>query len=194
MIFGNILWPEGKVNPSGIKSIAYYIPKSDIVLFPTIKNEDATTVAESVNYNGSFVLKEGKHFFSLYSTQGKGSYTSEATGEKDCKLFTNKVTLSYPDITDEGRNMMKGFVNANILLVIPLPQKRFVVLGSEDYDVDTAITGTTGDAPGSAKGLTIEVSAPDITPFPLYKGDLVLEDGTLDCLTGIFTPEDEDDT
>jgi hypothetical protein len=189
MIFGNILWPEGKVNPSGIKSIAYYIPKSDIVSFPGIKNEDAATVSESVNYDGDFVLKADKHFFSIYSIQGKGSYTSEAMGEKDCKLFTNKVTLSYPDITDEGRNMMKGFVNANILLVIPLPQNRFVMLGSQDYDVDTAITGTTGDAAGSAKGLTIEVSAPDVTPFPLYKGDLKLEDRVLDCSTGVFTPE-----
>ncbi|MDR1554217.1 MAG: hypothetical protein LBS69_12285 [Prevotellaceae bacterium] len=189
MKFGNILWPEGKVNPSGIKSIAYYIPKSDIVTFPTIKNEDATTVAEAVNYTGDFVLKTGKFFYSIYSTQGKGAYTSEAMGEKDCKLFTNKVTLSYPDITDEGRNMMKGFVNANILLVIPLPQKRFVVLGSEDYDVDSAITGTTGDAPGSAKGLTVEISAPDVTPFPLYKGELQLEDGVLDCATGEFTPD-----
>ncbi|MDR0754183.1 MAG: hypothetical protein LBF04_02220 [Prevotellaceae bacterium] len=187
MIFGNILWPEGKVNPSGIKSIAYYIPKSDILSFPTIKNEDASTIDAAVNYDGDFVLKTGKHFFSIYSTQGKGAYTSEATGEKDCKLFTNKVTLSYPDITDEGRNMMKAFVNANILLIIPLPQNRFVVLGSEDYDVDSAITGTTGDAPGSAKGLTIEVSAPDVTPFPLYKGELQLEDGVLDCSDGTFT-------
>jgi hypothetical protein len=189
MKFGDILWNEGQVNPSGIKSIAYYIPKSDILTFPTVKNEDAATVSEAVNYDGDFVLKADKHFYKLYSTQGKGAYTSEAMGEKDCKLFTNKVTLSFPDITDEGRNMMKAFVNANILLVIPLPKKRFAVLGSEDYDVDSAITGTTGDAPGSAKGLTVEVSAPDVTPFPLYKGELQLEDGVLDCSTGEFTPD-----
>jgi hypothetical protein len=188
MKFGNVLFPEGAVNPSGIKSLAYYIPKSDIAEWPTIKNEDATTVEEAVNYLGDFVLKTGKFFNSIYSTQGKGAFTSEAIGEKDCKLFTNKVTLSYPDITPEGRNMMKAFVNANIVLVIPLPLNRFVVLGGKDYDVDSAITGTTGDAPGSAKGLTVEVSAPDVTPFPMYKGELVLEDGTLDCDTGEFTP------
>ncbi|MDR2127349.1 MAG: hypothetical protein LBP63_11050 [Prevotellaceae bacterium] len=193
MIFGDILWTEGKVNPSGIKSLVYYIPKSDILSFPTIKNEDATTIAEAVNYTGNFVLKENKHFFSLYSTQGKGSGASETFGEKDCKMFNNKVILSFPDITDEARNMMKGFVNANILLVVPLPQNRFVVIGSTDYNVETNINATTGDAAGSAKGLTIEVTAPDVTPFPFYKGTLQLADGVLNCATGVFTPDDDSD-
>ena len=188
MEFQSLTWPEGKVNPSGIKSIGYWIPKSHIKVFPGIKNEDAATIAEHVNYNGDFVLHTGKHWLTIYTTQGKGKVSFEAMGEKDAKMFTNKGTLKYPDINDEGRNLAKSSINANCIFIIPMPQKRYAVIGSEDYDVENTITGDSGDAPGSAKGLTIELSAPDVTPLPGYKGEILLENGSLDCETGVFTP------
>jgi hypothetical protein len=191
MQFQSLTWPEGKVNPSGIKSLGYWIPKSHIETFPGIKNEDATTVAQAVNYNGDFVLKEGKHWFTIYTTQGKGKASFEGTGEKDCKMFNNKASLKYPDITDEAKNLAKATINASCLFVIPMPLNRFVVVGSEDYDVEATMTGDSGDAPGSAKGLTIEITAPDVTPLPGYKGELLLADGSLDCETGVFTPTPE---
>ena len=52
----------------------------------------------------------------------------------------------------------------------------------------TSPSGDTGDAAGSAKGSTIELEAPDVTPLPIYKGELALADGTLDCATDTFTP------
>ncbi|MDR1984090.1 MAG: hypothetical protein LBQ28_04635 [Prevotellaceae bacterium] len=192
MIFDSLNWPEGKVNPSGIKRIGYWIPKSHIAAFPTIQNEDAVTITAAVNYAGDFVLKEDKHWFSVYTTQGKGKATFEGIGEKDCKMFNNKCTLSYPDITDEAKNLVKATINASCIFIIPLPLNRFVVIGSDDYDVEATITGDTGDAPGSAKGITIEITAPDVTPLPGYKGELLLADGSLDCETGVFTPTDDD--
>jgi hypothetical protein len=191
MQFQSLKWPEGKVNPSGIKPIAYWIPKSNIAAYPTIKNEDAATIGEAVNYAGDFVLQPGKHWFTLYTTQGKGKASFEGTGEKDCKMFNNKASLKYPDITDEAKNLAKATINASCIFIIPQPLNRFAVVGSEDYDVEATITGDTGDAPGSAKGLTVEITAPDVTPLPGYKGEIILEDGSLDCETGVFTPTPE---
>jgi hypothetical protein len=188
MIHKSLTWPEGKVNPSGIKPIGYWIPKSHISTFPTIRNEDAKTIGEAVVYDGDFVLKNDKHWLTIYTTQGKGKVSFEGVGEKDCKMFNNKASLKYPDISDEARNLAKATINASCLFVIPMPLNRFVVIGSEDYDVEAAITGDSGDAPGSAKGLTVEITAPDVTPLPGYKGEILLEGGSLDCDTGVFTP------
>ena len=188
MQFKSLTWPEGKVNPSGIKPIGYWIPKSHIAAYPTIENEDAESVDEAVVYNGDFVLKPNKHWLTLYTTQGKGKVSFEGAGEKDCKMFNNKASLKYPDISKEARNLAKATINASCLFVIPMPLNRFVVIGSEDYDVEATITGDSGDAPGSAKGLTVEITAPDVTPLPGYKGEILLADGSLDCETGVFTP------
>jgi hypothetical protein len=188
MQYNSLIWPEGKVNPSGIKPIGYWTPKSHIKEYPTIKNEDAETIGEAVVYDGDFVLKDGKHWLTIYTSQGKGKVSFEGIGEKDCKMFNNKASLKYPDINDEAKNLAKATINASCIFVIPMPLKRFVVIGSEDYDVEAAITGDSGDAPGSAKGLTVEITAPDVTPLPGYKGEILLADGSLDCDTGEFTP------
>ena len=184
-------WKQGQVNPSGIRPLAYFIHKKDIAAWPVIEDDMAAAANEDeyVNYQGDYVLKAGASWKTIYSTQGKGSANWEPMGEKDCKMFTNKATLSYPDINDEGRAFTKAMANDNCVIIIPLPTKgRYLALGSEYYDVAVTSKGNTGDAPGSAKGVTIEIEVPDTTPLPGYKGELVLEDGSLDCATGVFTP------
>jgi hypothetical protein len=186
----SLKWKQGQVNPSGIRPIAYFIHKKDIVAFPALEDDMdvATTVSEYVNYETDFVLADGAFWKTIYSSQGKGSATWETIGEKDCKMFNNKGTLSYPDINSEGRALTKAVVNDNVVIIIPLPVKgRYIVLGNEYYDVECTPTGNTGDAPGSAKGLSIEITVPDTTPLPGYTGELVFEDGVLDCSTGVFT-------
>ena len=187
----DLKWNLGQINPSGIRPLAYFIHKKDIIAWPKIEDDlsAAQDIGEYVNYEGDFQLKAATKWKTIYSSQGKGSATWEAMGEKDCKMFTNKATLSYPDINDEGKAMTKAMVNDNVVIIIPLPNKgRFLMLGNEYYDITWTPTGTTGDAPGSAKGITIEIEVPDTTPLPGYKGLLVLEDGTVDCETGEFTP------
>jgi hypothetical protein len=191
MDLSSLEWKQGSVNPSGIRPIAYFIHKKDIVAFPVIEDDidAANNIEDYVNYAGDFVLKAGAYFKTIYSSQGKGSATWEAIGEKDCKMFTNKATLSYPDINEAGKALTKALVNDNVVIIIPLPSKgRYIVLGNSFYDVSCTPTGTTGDAPGSARGLTITIEVPDTTPLPGYRGELLLADGSLDCDTDVFTP------
>ena len=127
----------------------------------------------------------------IYSTQGKGKVDWEPIGEKDCKMFTVKGSFKFPDISDEAKNLAKGTINANVVFIVPLPhesEKRFVVIGDKDYDVTVNVSGTSGDAPGSDKGITVEVETPATTPLPNYKGALVSAAGSLDCSTGVLTP------
>ena len=188
-IFDNLVWADGRINPSGIKSEIYFAPKTWIASYPQI-DPLADTATENVTFVGDFVMEAGKKFKRLYSTQGKGSVTWETIGEKDCRMFVQKGMFSFPDIDDAGKSMAKSLVNANIVYIVPMPhetEKRYVMLGDEYWDTSSNIGGASGDAPGSAKGITIEVESPCTTPLANYKGVLEFDDGVLDCATGIFT-------
>ena len=187
---GNIDWKNGKINPSGIVPIAYRIAKSDITSWPTIEDdpEKATTVGALVNYTGDFVLTVGKKWEKIYSTQGKGKATFEPVGETDMVSYINKGSLSFPDLTDEVRAYAKVAANGDYVYIIHTPNGRYHVIGNQDMRVKSSFSGDTGDATGSAKGVTITLEVPDNTPLPLYTGDLVTSDGTLDIATKVFTP------
>ena len=179
----------GSVNPSGIKDEVYFIPKKDITAWPSI-SDDFQTAAGIEAYtvlNGSFTLASGKKWIRLYTTQGKGKITAESTGETDCKMFVNKASLSYPKITDEARGFAKYAANGDFVFIVKHDGKYYVI-GSPDYRATVSPNIDSGDAAGSAKGISIEIECPDVTPLPVYEGDIVLSNGTLDCSDGSFTP------
>lgn len=192
MQLNDINFPIGSVNPSGIKDIVYVIPKQYIKAWPTVENdfETAATVKKYTVLDGNFTLATGKYWIRLYTTQGKGKINYESTGETDCKGFLNKASLSYPKITDEARAFAKYSANGDFVYCIKHDGKYYII-GSEDYRSETGPNGDSGDAPGSAKGNTFEVSCFDVTPLPVYEGTLTLSDGTLNCSTGVFTETEE---
>lgn len=187
---GNIDWKNGKVNPSGIVPIAYRIPKSDIISWPTIEDDPdvALSVAEFVNYKGDFVLAATKKWETIYSVQGKGKATFEQVGETDSMMYVNKGTLYFPDLTNEVRALAKMAANGDYVYLVHTPNDRYHVIGNEDYRVKSTFSGDTGDAAGSAKGVTINLECSDVTPLPSYIGDLVTSKGTYDILTKTLTP------
>ncbi len=179
----------GSVNPSGIKDEVYFIPKKDITAWPSI-SDDFQTAAGIEAYtvlNGSFTLASGKKWIRLYTTQGKGKITAESTGETDCKMFVNKTSLSYPKITDEARGFAKYAANGDFVFIVKHDGKYYVI-GSPDYRATVSPNIDSGDAAGSAKGISIEIECPDVTPLPVYSGTLALSDGSLNCESGAFTP------
>lgn len=189
MNLGNLDFAIGGINPSGIGATIYRIAKSAIVSWPTIVNDPTATAAVSTlsSYNGDFTLATDAVWDKLYSTQGKGKITFEVTGEVDCKMYNNKASLSFPDLTAEALAFCKAAANGDFVFIVKAAG-RYHVIGSPDYRAVISPTGDSGDAAGSAKGVTFEVECPDVTPLPIYAGDLVLADGTLDCATDTFTP------
>lgn len=189
-LFESLVWADGSINPSGIKKEVFWAPKSWIQSTPRITVGPATT-EENVIVEGDFVMKAGKTFLRMYSTQGKGKVTWESIGEKDHKMFVNKGSFSFPDIGVEARSNAKQTINSNIIMIVPLPhesEKRYIMIGDDDYDVTVTIKGDSGDKPGSEKGISFEIESPCTTPLPGYAGLLLLPDGSLDCATGDFTP------
>lgn len=194
MKLADIDFKIGSVNPSGISDIVYFIPKNDIQNWPKIINEfeEAQDVDDYVEYGNdsdkSFALKADAKWLRLYTTQGKGKMSWEYMGETDCKMVTNKASMSYPRITNKSRGLAKYASNGDFVFIVKHDGK-FYVIGSPDYRATLTPNGDTGDAAGSSKGITVEIECPDVTPLPTYVGDLVLTDGTIDCSTGKFTPK-----
>lgn len=185
----DITFEIGSVNPSGISDEVYFIPKQDIAAFPTITDDFATAATETAyaSLTGDFTLKTSKTWTRMYNTQGKGKVTFEYQGETDCKTVVNKLSMVYPKINVSGRAMSKAMANGDYVFVAKHDGKYYLI-GSRDYRAVCSISGDSGDAAGSAKGITVNIECPDTTPLPEYSGDIVLSDGTLDCSAGTFTP------
>lgn len=189
MNLGNLDFAIGGINPSGIGATIYRVAKRDIAAWPTIVDDPTATgqVSTLSSYAGNFTLVADAVWDKLYSTQGKGKVTFEVTGEVDCKMYTNKASLSFPDLTAEALAFCKAAANGDYVFIVKAAG-RFHVIGSPDYRCTISPTGDSGDAAGSAKGVTFEVECPDVTPLPIYVGTLELADGELDCSDGSFTP------
>lgn len=189
-MFANLEFKVGSVNPTGIGTTIYRIRKKFITAWPTIKDDpDAENMTEAklAKYDGNFTQKPEKYWQKIYSTQGKGSITAETTGEKDCKMFINHANLSFPDLSPEALGFAKSSVNDDFVYIVK-SAGRYHVIGSPDYPSETSSAPTSGDAVGSAKGITFTVDCPDVTPLPIYEGTIALEEGTLALSTGVLTP------
>lgn len=187
MDFNDIKYQLGSVNPSGIGDQVFYIAKRNILAWPTITDNilDALMDNGYVQFNGNFILPPGAVWHRIYNTQGKGKVSWEYTGETDCKVVVNKATLPYPKITDEARAFAKFAANGDFVFCIK-HDKKYYIIGSKDYRAIITPNGDSGDAPGSAKGMTVDVESPDATPLPVYTGKLYFADGSLDCETDTF--------
>lgn len=189
-MYANLDFKIGSVNPSGIGTTVYRIRKKHITAWPTISDDpDGENVTEEKmgSFTGNFVTENGKYWQKIYSTQGKGSITSEVTGDTDCKMFINHGNFSFPDLPADALGFAKASVNDDFVYVVKAAG-RYHVIGSPDYRSNTSVASTSGDAAGSAKGLTITVDCPDVTPLPVYSGTLELTEGTLALSTGVLTP------
>ena len=181
----DIKFKIGSVNPSGIGDV-YYIPKQHIRKWPTIEDDfEATMNGRYVEYQGNFELQTGKCWKLLYSTQGKGKIYWNFQGETDCKVPVNHALLSYPKINNEIRAFCKFAANGDFVFVIKHDGK-FYVVGNKDYRATVTPNGDSGDAAGSAKGITIEIECPDTTPLPTYTGMIFMKDGVLFCNTDTY--------
>lgn len=185
----DLVWVNGKTNPSGIGSEIFIAAKADIASVPAYGAAGEAALAV-----GDITMVATKTFFRLYSTQGKAKFDFESTGEKDAKLFKVMAELTYPDIDEASKKLVMEILNGNCVLLIPTltgdkTSPEYVMIGGHTYDTETDAKGTSGDAPGSSKGLSLTVTSYDIVPGKTYAGGITLSDGTFDCDTAVFTED-----
>ncbi len=189
LALSNVPFTIGQANGSGIGKYVYFISSSDIAAWPTITDNlaDAASAADYIGYTGSFTLKENATWIRIYNTQGEGVLTAEATGERDSKMYVNKLSFRFPKLTAEAAVLSDAVVNGDGVF-IAWHDGYYRIIGHSHYRCDVTPNVTSGDAAGSSKGVTFEAECPDYKALPIYKGTIGLSDGTLDCATDTFTP------
>lgn len=189
LALSNVPFTIGQANGSGIGKYVYFIASDQITAWPTITDNltDATDADEYIGYDGSFTLKSGAKWIRIYNTQGEGVLSAEATGERDSKMYVNKLSFRFPKLTPEAAVLSDAVVNGDGVFVA-WHDGYYRIIGHSHYRCDVTPNVTSGDAAGSSKGVTFEAECPDYKALPIYKGNIVLADGTLNCDTDEFTP------
>ena len=171
LALSNVPFKIGQANGSGIGKYVYFIPSSDIAAWPTITDnlDDASADSGYIGYTGDFTLKEGALWIRIYNTQGEGTMTAEATGERDSKMFLNKLHYRFPKLTDASTKLADAVVNGDGVFVA-WHDGYYRVIGHKHYRCDVTPSITSGDSAGSSKGVTLDAECPDYKALPIYSG------------------------
>ena len=177
----------GQANGSGIGKYVYFIPSDYIYGWPSISDNivDADTAAHYVGYVGDFVIAPRAYWIRIYNTQGEGSVVAEPIGDRDCRMYVNRLSYRFPKLTDEAAVLSNAVVNGDGVF-IAWHDGAYRVIGHKHYRCDVTPDVSSGDAAGSSKGITFEAECPDYKALPVYRGHLTLQDGILDCETDTF--------
>ena len=184
---GNVNFRIGQANGSGLGKYLYFIPSDDIARWPLISDNlvDAATAARYIGYDGDFQLANGAYWIRIYNTQGEGSMQAEPTGERDSRMFLNKLNFRFPKLTPQAAKLTNAVVNGDGVFV-GWHDGAYRVIGNKHYRCDVTPNVTSGDAAGSSKGITFAAECPDYKALPIYRGNIILQDGILNCETDTF--------
>jgi len=175
--FANLDWTDGQVSVPGIYPNLYYIPKSHISAWPQLPTSPASA-AEEVSLSGDFTLASLKVWKEINCIDVKSQPTSEQQGEVRCKSYLNKLKVVVSLTNEEATSFAKLAANSDFVFIYQERDSgKYRVVGSEKFMVSTKVTLDVGGAPTSEKGMTIEVEATDVCPFPYYNGAIVTSDG-----------------
>ena len=72
-LYDSLNFCKGKTVLPGIRSRLYYIPKRDIVKWPTLPDTAEDGMGELATYTGDFVLEADKHWNYIDLIDNKGS-------------------------------------------------------------------------------------------------------------------------
>lgn len=175
--FENLSWQDGLTSIPGIYKILYYIPKGDIVTWPTLPTSPATST-EDVTYTGDFELDTLKTWKSINCIDIKSPVTSEPQGEIRSQTFLNKATIKTA-LTDEKATAFAKLANNTdvVYLVREKDSGKYRILGNEMFNTNTKPMLAIGGAPTDEKGTTLEIEVTDPVPAPFYDGAIITDDG-----------------
>jgi hypothetical protein len=177
-------WCEGKVNIPGIRTRVFFIPKRDIVEWPTLPAAFTSDMSELAIYVGDFTLAESKKWHTMYVLVDKSPVTSESQGTKPSKSTLVKATFVHPG-TDEQTAAFCGLANNDdYVYIVQTKPGKFRVIGNEMYQTDTNPSQNIGGAPTDEMGTTLEVSVTDRMPAPFYEGVIETVDGNINESAG----------
>lgn len=177
--FDNLDWIDGQSSVPGIFPIVCYIQKSLISKWPSLSAEPASA-SDEVTYQGDFTLAAEAVWKTINCIDQTSQPTAEPQGEIRCKSFNNQFTVKS-SLTEEKATALAKLANNTdmVFLFRERDSKKWRVVGSEMFTTITTVSLDVGSDPTGERGITVEVAATDIIPFPFYEGEITTADGDI---------------
>lgn len=185
-LYSSLDFCEGSAVLPGIRKKAFYIPKRDILTWPTLPASSASgsTMETLAVYTGNFVLASDKAWLPLMTIDSRNNVRTEAAGEKPSRLNNNQATLVHPGTAEAATGFAMQANNDDMVYLVQGRDGKFRVIGNEEFATDTQVGIALGEGVQGEAGTTLEVSVLDKAPLPFYPGNIVTPDGTISGADG----------
>ena len=186
-------WCKGVPVLPGIRRRVYFMPKSDIVAWPTLPTmQDKVAPADPTNLvtlSGDFVPAADKKFRFIDVETTESPVTWESQGDAPYSTFLNKATFKHPGTGAEASAFAAQANNDDLIYLFQEKSGKFRVIGNEMFDTKTTPKGELGAADTDKAGTTLEVQTTATTPPPFYVGKIETESGDISGLDGSAVAE-----
>lgn len=172
-------FPVGSVNLPGVMEDVYYIPKRDILAWPTLPDAFVTGMGELVVYVGDFTLAVGKKWQKITLLVEKSPLDGKSQGTRPSKTFLNSFVMQHPGTEEEASGFARQANNDDFVYLAQTKKKKWRVIGNEMFQTESSIDQKLGGAVTDEMGTTITATVSDVAPGLFYPGEIVTEDGII---------------
>ena len=192
-LYQDVEFCQGSASLPGIRPHMYLTRRSNILVFPKVLGDAATSLDDVAVIKDSFVLAEGKKWVKIDLIEGESEPTCENQGSEGAKSFLNRVQFVAPGTQKKVTGMISKLNNDDVVILYPQRDGAIRVIGNEMFRVQLELGQNAGKAVTDSAQSTINASVSDINPAPFYEGTFEIEDGTMDGKTDTIIPAEEED-
>ena len=185
-LYESLVHCKGATVLPGLRPHIFYIPKSDIVTFPTPPNTvpSGGTMGALATISENFVLAADAKWKKIDIVASASNVNSESQGEAPSKTFNNTGVFKYPGNNAEAAAFCRQANADDIVYLWPQRDGQYRVLGNPMFETNTTPAQESGSAETDASGTTINVAVTDTMPSPFYTGKIETEDGDISGADG----------
>ncbi len=185
-LYESLVHCKGTTVLPGLRPHIFYIPKRDIVTFPTPPNTvpSGGTMGDLATISEDFVLAADAKWKKIDIVASASNVNSESQGEAPSKTFNNTGVFKYPGNNAEAAAFCRQANADDIVYLWPQRDGQYRVLGNPMFETNTTPAQESGSAETDASGTTINVAVTDIMPSPFYTGKIETEDGDISGVDG----------
>lgn len=189
-LYESLEYCKGETLLPGVRTKVYAIAKGNITKWPELPSatDEGASADPSILavYKGDFTLKADAKWLEVDVLDNTGEITWETQGDKPCRTFLNKFTISHPRIDESAAAFQRQAIADDLVYLVQQRDGKFRVLGNEMFDTDTKPKGSSGKEATSAgdMGSQFEIEVTDVCPAPFYTGKIETADGDISGADG----------
>ena len=185
-LYESLVHCKGATVLPGLRPHIFYIPKRNIVTFPTPPNTvpSGGTMGALATISEDFVLAADAKWKKIDIVSNASNVNAESQGEAPSKTFNNTGVFKYPGNNAEAAAFCRQANADDLVYLWPQRDGQYRVLGNPMFETNTTPAQESGSAETDASGTTINVAVTDTMPSPFYTGKIETEDGDISGVDG----------